>query len=128
MTARASCNMRSLQDEDPQPDLTTFMMARAMAEMFQDDPDSPDAGAISGHPAEDGALGRWTSMSFSVELRPLHVLSCESWDLTHQTVSDRILSDVLGCSLSSRLGNPRAWARQAVKSRSRAAVRQRRRA
>ena len=55
-------------------------------------------------------------------------LICESWDLTHQTVSDRILSDVLGCSLSSRLDNPRAWARQAVKSRSRAAVRQRRRA
>ena len=53
---------------------------------------------------------------------------CESWDLTHQTLSDRILSDVLGCSLSSRLENPRAWARQAVKSRSRAAVRQRRRA
>ena len=25
-------------------------------------------------------------------------LICESWDLTHQTVSDRILSDVLGAA------------------------------
>ena len=32
--------MRSTPSEVPQPDLTTFMMARAMAEMFQDDPDS----------------------------------------------------------------------------------------
>jgi hypothetical protein len=30
--------MRPLQDDDLQPDLATFMMARAMAEIFQDEP------------------------------------------------------------------------------------------
>jgi hypothetical protein len=39
MTARASCKMRPLQDDDLQPDLAAVMIARAMAEMFQDEPD-----------------------------------------------------------------------------------------
>jgi hypothetical protein len=39
MTARASRNTRPHQDDDPQPDLAAFMIARAMAEMFQDEPD-----------------------------------------------------------------------------------------
>jgi hypothetical protein len=41
MTAQASHNMPPPQVEDPQPDLATFMMARAIAEMYQSEPDCP---------------------------------------------------------------------------------------
>jgi hypothetical protein len=47
MTAGASRNPRPLQDDDFQPDLAAFMMARAMAEMFQDEPDCPMPEALA---------------------------------------------------------------------------------
>ena len=38
MTARAPDNVRRRQVDDHPPDLAAFMMARAMAEIFQDEP------------------------------------------------------------------------------------------
>ena len=39
MTAQGSDNVRRRQVDDRLPGLAAFMMARAMAEMFQDEPD-----------------------------------------------------------------------------------------
>jgi hypothetical protein len=55
-------------------------------------------------------------------------LICESWDLTNQTLSDRILSDVLGAVVHPGLTTRGLGPDRPVTSRSRAAVRQRRRA
>jgi hypothetical protein len=41
MTAKASRNRRLPQVDDPEPDLAIFIMARAMAEVFQGEPDCP---------------------------------------------------------------------------------------
>jgi hypothetical protein len=41
MTARASRKTRLPQDDDPQPDLASLMMVRAMAEMFRNEPEYP---------------------------------------------------------------------------------------
>ena len=38
MPANAPDNVRRRQTDDPAPDLAAYMMARAMAEMFQDEP------------------------------------------------------------------------------------------
>ena len=79
------------------------------------------------------------SMAFLATMRPMPGTTVEDLEGAFRIAADAdirtgeslrrvVMPDVLGCSLSSRLDNPRAWARQAVKSRSRAAVRQRRRA
>ena len=79
------------------------------------------------------------SMAFLATMRPMPGTTVEDLEGAFRIAADAdirtgkslrrvVMPDVLGCSLSSRLGNPRAWARQAVKSRSRAAVRERRRA
>ena len=41
MTPGDSCNTRLPKEGDPQPDLASLLMARAMAEMFQNEPDCP---------------------------------------------------------------------------------------
>ena len=41
MTSKASRNTRLPKEDDPQPDLASLLMARAMAEMFRNDPDCP---------------------------------------------------------------------------------------
>ena len=41
MTAKARESVRRWQVGDPPPDLAAVMMARAMAEMFQDEPGRP---------------------------------------------------------------------------------------
>ena len=47
MTANAPDNVRRRQMDDPAPDLAAFMMARAMAEMFQDEPGCPMPEALA---------------------------------------------------------------------------------
>jgi hypothetical protein len=39
MTAKTSRNTHLPQDDNPQPDLASLLMARAMAETFRNDPD-----------------------------------------------------------------------------------------
>ena len=58
MRAKAPDNVRRRQVDDHPPDLAAVMMARAMAEMFQDEPGCRMPEAAGGHPAADEALGR----------------------------------------------------------------------